>query len=145
MLRRIVDHRWIDAYTAAGLIQDTAAVATGALAKLARTTLDGRPVIVALDGVPDTAEPVWVMSASARSSLQTLDNEYARSRSSSSRESIARGYVLARGRISSTELAGLVGADRTNVGAVLKGLEEEGIVRPAWPSRRGKGFHYVRT
>ncbi len=145
MLRRIVEHRWIDAYTAAGLIQDTAAVATGALAKLARTTLDGRPVIVALDGVPDTAEPVWVMSASARSSLQTLDNEYARSRSSSSRESIARGYVLARGRISSTELAGLVGADRTNVGAVLKGLEEEGIVCPAWPSRRGKGFHYVRT
>lgn len=143
LLRHMVDHRWVDAYTAAGLIQDTIAVATGALAKLARTTIDGRPVILPLDGVPDTAEAVWIMSAAARSTLQELDDDYARSRPSTSRETVARGYVLARGRISSTELAGLVGADRTNVGTVLKGLEEEGIVRPAWPARRGKGFHYV--
>ncbi|GAA1722455.1 ATP-binding protein [Isoptericola hypogeus] len=143
ILRHIVDQRWIDAFTAAGLIQDTVAVATGALARVGRTMLDGRPVIVRLDGVPDTAEPVWTLSSASRSRLHALDSEISRSRLSPSRESTARAYVLARGR--STELAGLVGADRTNVGTVLKGLEDEGVVRPSWPSRRGKGFHYVRV
>jgi len=46
-----------------------------------------------------------------------------------------------RGRISSTELASLVGAYASNVGAVLKRVEEDGVLGPSRASRRGAGFY----
>lgn len=51
-------------------------------------------------------------------------------------------YARARGRISSTELASLVGDYASNVGTVLKRLEEDGVLAPSRASRRGKGFYY---
>lgn len=50
-----------------------------------------------------------------------------------------------KGRVSTTELASIVGAHATNVGSVLEGLEAEGALRGARPGRREAGFFYVPT
>ena len=48
----------------------------------------------------------------------------------------------ARGRISSTELASIVGAAPPNVGPVLRKLEGQGQLEPGRQVRRGPGFFY---
>lgn len=142
ILRQLVDVGWIDPLAAARLIQDTVAAANGALAKLSRARL-GRAVLISrVIGVPESAEPAWQLTADAHESLARFDSEQGRQRSWPSRAAVAASYVSARGRISSTELGSLVHADPTNMGPVLRGLEDEELIEPAWPSRRGKGFYY---
>ncbi|WP_277209348.1 ATP-binding protein [Isoptericola croceus] len=145
ILRQLVDRGWTDALRAAHLIQDTAAAAAGALRRLARVRIENAPLIDSLAGVPESAEPAWVLTVAAKGALHELDEQLGHRRRTPSRDALGRDYVTARGRISSAELGGLVGADPTNMGAALRRLEDEGIVKPAWPSRRGRGFHYVRA
>ncbi|MDO8143946.1 ATP-binding protein [Isoptericola sp. 178] len=143
VLRQLVDRRWTDPLQSSRLIQDTVERASGVLARLSRASVGGRPLVQRLNGVPDSADPVWTLTSAARERLSDLDQELAYTRPIPRRETIARDYVRERGRISSTELGGLVDASPTNVGGTLRILEDEGLVEPAWPSRRGKGFHYV--
>lgn len=51
-------------------------------------------------------------------------------------------YAAARGRISSTELGSLTYSSPSNVGAVLRELEEAGRLIPSRANRRGAGFYY---
>jgi ATP-dependent DNA helicase RecG len=64
-------------------------------------------------------------------------------RRSLQRRDIALDYARARGRISSTELASIFNAAPTNVGTVLKGLKQEGLLTPGRENRRGPGFFYL--
>lgn len=100
----------------------------------------GSPIIEGAAGVPAEAEDAWALSRSARRDLEALDA--GQGRPWPDRARVAAGYAAARGRISSTELAGLVGAQSSNVGAVLRGLEEAGLLEASRPNRRGKGFFY---
>ena len=142
ILRHVVAVGWVDAASVAPLIQDTEAVAKGALAKLARARFRGHPVISPVDGAPVHADAPWRLQRLARLGLEVSDGRFERVRSWPTRESIAASYAAARGRISSTELASLVYASPNNMGTTLKGLEQEGVLAPAWPSRRGQGFYY---
>ena len=83
-----------------------------------------------------------------RGSTQTaeqVDCHYRWSSRRPVRRSNAHSHARDRGRISSTELASIVGAQRPNVTAVLRELEEDGLLHPAFPSGRGRGFHYLSS
>lgn len=142
ILRQLVGMGWIDPLRAATTMQDTVGAASGAIAKLSRTSILREPIIETIIGFPDGTDPVWRLSERAAGLLRELDDEANRSRPWPSRERVASSYARARGRISSTELASLVGAYSSNVGPVLKRLEEDGVLAPSRTTRRGKGFYY---
>lgn len=142
ILRQLVATGWIDPLRAAMTIQDTVSAASGALAKLSRASILGAPIVEAITGCPDGTDPAWRLSHTAADLLRQLDDQVNRTRVWPSRERVAASYAKARGRIGSTELASLVGAYASNVGTVLKRLEEDGVLAPSRASRRGKGFYY---
>lgn len=114
----------------------------GALAKLSKASVLHAPIIEPIAGSPDGTDPVWRLSRTSADLLRQLDEQVNRNRVWPSRERVAASYAKARGRISSTELASLVGAYASNVGAVLKRLEEDGLLAPSRASRRGTDFYY---
>lgn len=142
LLRSLVDQRWLDIERAMPLLQLNDLETRGALSRAQTVLLDGRPVVVEVDGLPDSDDPPLRLSHAAAHRLSSLDEQVVRSRSAPSRRSIALSYAQARGRVSSTELASISHTQRTNVSSVLKDLEDEGLLRPAFPSGRGRGFHY---
>lgn len=128
ILRQLASTGWIDPLRAATTIQDTVGAASGALAKLSRASVLHAPIIEPIAGSPDGIDPVWRLSRTSADLLRQLDEQVNRNRVWPSRERVAASYAKARGRISSTELASLVGAYASNVGAVLKRLEEDGLL-----------------
>lgn len=106
------------------------------------------PLIEPVAGVPVHAPPAWHLSSSAVKALTQRAEESvapvpARKWRSPDRSEVALSWVGARGRISTTELGSIVGAHPTNVNSVLRGLEAQGLLRPARPNRRGAGFFYL--
>lgn len=142
VLRRVVREGWADVATVAPLIQLTVEEARGAIKVVAGLRHAGVPLIERVSGVPAGAEETWRLSTPAKVALDRLDEAQGRRRAWPSRPMIAAGYAAARGRISSTELASIVDAHASNVGGVLKALEDEGVVTPSRDNRRGKGFFY---
>lgn len=143
ILRHLVAHRWIDVATASPLLQRSDAETEEALLDLHRGVFDGRPVIERVVGTPSDQPGAWRLSGSLVTGLQRADERVAFHRRWAHRRDIALTYARARGRISSTELAAVVGAAAPNVQAVLKGLEEEGLLVPGRANRRGPGFFFV--
>lgn len=144
-LRQLITVGWLDAATLGTAIQDTEEVAAATLDQLSTVTISGANVIKPVLGVPGAAAPAWTLSEESRAALTRNDSAQGRARPAIPRDTVAASYARARGRISSTELGSLVSANPSNMGTVLKALEDEGKLRPSWPSRRGQGFHYVWT
>ena len=142
LLRRLVDVGWVDEQQAAPLIQLTVEEARGAVLRLARATVGGQPLLTLVEGTPDGTTGVWRLSPSAVDALSTRDRAVGRTRQLPSRTEIARTYAAARGRISTTELGSLTGANATNVGSTLKAMATEGVLTPSSPAGRGRGFFY---
>lgn len=145
LLRRLVEHWWVDVRTAAPLLQLSDLEAAGALENLRGVTVDGAGVLEPVAGVPASYEPAWRLSEAARAAVGEEDEESGAVRRTPSRADVALDWARARGRISSTELASVVGAHPTNVQNVLKALEEAGLLEAGRPSRRGPGFFYRPT
>lgn len=145
LLRHLVDEGWVDVRTAAPILQLNRAETQGAIMRLTQAKLLRSSVVSLVPGVPDDEPPAWRLSTAARSALQKRDSAVRSSRTWPSRERIARSYARERGRISTTEFGGLIGASPTNVGGVLKKLERAGDLRPSRPNRRGPGFFYLST
>lgn len=143
VLRSVLDQGWVDVDSAARVIQDSTGVARSTIQALTGAAGRDFAPLQAVEGTVENVGQAWRLSHEAEDVLRALDAEYGRVRYWPDRESIARSYVTHRGRISSTELGSLTRVSPSNVGAVLKGLEREGLVKPSWPSRRGKGFHYL--
>lgn len=142
VLNRVLLEGWTDVGTAAPILQLNVEETRGVVTRLGNATIEGVPVITLASGVPASAEPAWHLTEAAASVLARIDVAQNQARSWPSRERVAMSYSRARGRISSTELGSLVGASSTNVGVVLKELEKQALLAPAWPSRRGRGFYY---
>lgn len=99
-----------------------------------------------IDGVPESASvPSIALSADGADELSALRRAAGVASRDLPREQIARSYARARGRVSTTELGSIVGAARTNVGSVLRGLERQGELAPSRENRRGPGFFYHYT
>lgn len=144
-ITRLVQTGWIDPVTTARVIQDTVTTSRATLGALAKASVNGEPLLTPIDGVPEDQEPAWRLSEQATALLHARTDEAGTSRAWPSRESVAATYAAHRGRISSTELGSLLGMAPNNVGSTLRQLEHDGVLRPAWPSRRGRGFHYVHA
>lgn len=142
ILRKLVEAGWVDTPGAAHLIQLTHEEARGALLRVSHARVDGHPLIELTAGVPEGTEPVWHPTQAARDALLTRSQAEGRARVLPSRTEVARSYAAARGRISSTELGSLVGANPSNVGSALKALAAEGVLEPSTPAGRGRGFFY---
>ena len=145
LLRHLVDEGWVDVRTAVPLLQLNRAETHGAIKRLTEARIQGANAVSLIPGVSDDEPPAWGLSVWARSALQKRDSAVRGSRPWPSRARVARSYARERGRISTTELGGLVGASPTNVGGVLKELETAGDLRPSRANRRGPGFYYFST
>ena len=138
-----ITYGWLDARVLAPYLQVSEAEANDAIATLADLTADGRPVLIDVRGTPPGTPHAKAFSEHARTSLTALEANRSIRRSWPTREDVAQSYAAARGRISTTELADLVGALATNVGYVLSSLEDQGVLTPSREQRRGAGFHYL--
>ncbi len=145
LLRHLIDEGWLDARTAAPVLQLNGAETEGSIARLASATIRDQVVVKVVPGVPDDEPPAWCLTVLGRAALDRRDQAHGTHRTLPSRSRIARSYAQLRGRISTTELGGLIGASPTNVGGVLKELEQEGELRPSRANRRGPGFYYIST
>lgn len=142
ILRHLVDRVWIDETTAAALTQVSRAESRSMLERLHTATVGGGTILEAVSGVPDAVPQAWRLGEAAAQLLAALDQETGIQRTVPDRRALAADYARARGRISTTELASLVGGHASNMGAPLRALETEGFLEPSNASRRGRGFFY---
>ncbi len=140
---RLVEHGWVDENELAPYLQVTVVEARDTLRTLLTVAIGESPVVIPVAGTPNGSPSAYALSAPAKDALARADAEAGYRRRWPSREEIALSFARARGRISSTELASIVGASAPNVGAVLAALAEDGNLFPSRPVRRGAGFHYL--
>lgn len=143
LLRRLVHDLWVDAASTVAYLQLDDTETRAALRTLATLTAGDAPIAVEVAGTPNGAEPAWALSAEARRLLTSDDQVAGTSRRTPDRATTALAWARARGRVSTTELASIVGANPANVSAVLRGLEERDLLAPSRPNRSGRGFYYV--
>lgn len=134
--------RWIDGDVAGRRLQVSPAEAHDSLNRFVGIGFEGGPAVRAVEGTPADSPIALVLSDNAALRLTELDAEAGWRPVAPNRRSIALGYAAIRGRISTTELGSLVGAHPTNVGSVLRALEDEGRLEPSRANRRGSGFFY---
>lgn len=142
-LDRLVQRWWVDPPDLAPYLQVITGEAEQTVEHLRHLTLKGRPATFDVQGVPSArATSVVGLQASAWRELKELSEQAGFVRRDPSRESVAESYARHAGRISTTELGSIVDAQPTNVGAVLRRLEEQGLLEPSRANRRGPGFFY---
>jgi ATP-dependent DNA helicase RecG len=142
IVNTVVQHGWIDVVRAARRLQVSAGEAQDSLNRMVRIGFDGRAALQLVDGTPADADIALVLGRRALARLDELDALAGWRQERPSRKTVALDYAAARGRISTTELGSLVGANPTNVGGVLKSLADEGLLEPSRANRRGPGFYY---
>lgn len=130
---------WLDAPTAAPVLQRPVGETGEAIEQLRRARVDSAPMVAAVRGVPPASDPAYRLTKAARSllarRLRPLTGPEAR-------RGLALDWARARCRASSTEVADLTGVSSTTAGKVLSGLAEEGLLVGSRESRRGRGFFY---
>jgi ATP-dependent DNA helicase RecG len=139
----IIDHLcrcgWIDPTTAVPVLQRPVGEATVALHRLlgARAKSD-QPIVVRVRGIPAGLPDAYRLSQATRLALSTTVP-------SSARNERILAWARARGRVSSTEVADLFDISTVRAGAVLSGMEAEGMLRAGRANRMGRGFFYMPT
>lgn len=143
-LHHLTAQRWTDPEVLAPILQVSVEESRQAIERLGDHSYGGRPLCHQIDGAPTSVPwPSVALSTSALEGLHSLRHDAGTSTSRAlTRDHIARSYAQAHGRISTTELGSILSADPTNIGRVLRGLEDQGVLEPSRPNRRGAGFYY---
>lgn len=143
-LKHLAEYGWIDARLGQGVLQVSEIEAYSALRRTERCTLRGGSVVEVVKGVPGENPPAWTLTRSARSALQQAGERrgWRAQAPEITPRSAALHWAASRGRVSTPELASILGASPTNVSRHLRELEAEGLLRPSRPSRSGRGFFY---
>ncbi|VEI13519.1 ATP-binding protein [Trueperella bialowiezensis] len=142
-LRRIATLGWTDADDLEPYLQVTHSEAEQVIDALLSLDLKGKPVVQEVQGVPVGSPTVVSLGADAYSALVNPSAGAPAWIRRAEPAAIAKRYAEHRGRISTTELASIVGGYSSNMGVYLTALEDDGVLKPSRPSRRGPGFHYV--
>ncbi len=140
----IIDHLtrrgWIDPASASPVLQRPLVEAEAALERLARARIGEGALITSVRGVPGDQPPAWCMSEPARAKLAERMKALA---TPARRTASIMEWALARGRVSSTEAADIVGVSQAYAGTLLTELESEGKLVGSRETKLGRGFHYV--
>lgn len=139
-IAHLLTNGWVDVDTAAPVIQRTRGETEGALMRLATVKVSGSPLIARIHGVPAGNPVGYRLSDAARSRLR---GRRAALDSPDGRRAQILAWAQARGRVSSTEAADLAGLSVPTAGAVLGGLEADGLLRPGRERKAGRGFFYI--
>ncbi len=132
---------WVDARTAAPVLQRPLIEAEAALERLEEARTDRVSLIVTVQGAPDGAPSAYRLSDRAR---EILGSRTSMLRTLEGRKQLISHWARHRGRVSSTEAADLAGISSTYAASeVLPELEQEGVLLPSRANRRGRGFHYL--
>ena len=131
---------WVDVEHAIPVLQRPFVEAKAAIDRLARTAVDGSPVIVRIQGVPPGDPDAYRLSDEVRARVSGRIEHLT---SPSGRTALIRGWARARGRVSTTETADLTGLSVPYAGTLLGNMEEEGFLVPARKNKIGRGFYYL--
>lgn len=145
LLRRLVDHCWFDVASAAPLLQLNAAETAGAIRAFLDVRIDDHPLAEPVAGVPSDTPPAWALSPAARAALATEDEEVGWHRPLPDRPTVALAWARHRGRVSTTELASIIGNHPNSMNRVLQRLKEAGYLSPSRVASTGRGFFYLPT
>ncbi len=140
IIDHLTRHGWIDIEHAAPLLQRPTAETSAAIAQLGEVSVQRNRLIVPVDGVPKGKPPAWRLGNRARRVLRSRTSELT---SPDGRRRVILEWAAARGRVSSTETADLVGVSVPYAGTLLGDLENAGLLRPGRAQRMGRGFYYV--
>ncbi len=140
LLEALCRRGWVDAQTAAPVLQRRIVEMDERLDRLARVFLEGKPIVTPVKGAPPSGPRVYRLSAPAR---KRLAGRLAPLSDREAHRDMALQWARTRGRVSSTELADLTGVHASTAARMLKALSEEGLLIPSSEVRAGRGFHYI--
>jgi ATP-dependent DNA helicase RecG len=138
----LVGRGWIDMPRAARLLQVSDEEALDSLNRMAGIRFEGGAALRDVEGTPTDSATAYVLRHRPLARLLEFDRDAGWHHDRPARKALALDYAKARGRISTTELGSLVNAAPTNVGGILRSLEDEGLLEPSRTVRRGAGFYY---
>ncbi len=131
---------WFDVNSAYPVLQKSPTETTEAIDRLERTTLSGQSLISVIEGIPVDSPDAWRLSNAARLRLADRLEVLA---GPGNRQRLITGWARHRGRVSSTEVADLLGLSTSHSNTILTSLSEDGLLKPGRETRRGRGFYYV--
>jgi ATP-dependent DNA helicase RecG len=138
LLNHLITEGWVDTQRAARVLQKSPVEAERVLAQLGDVTFDAEGVVVPVAGTANS--PAWRLSNRARRELAPRLGKWL---PPAARARLVAGWARHRGRVTTTEVADLVGIAVNAAGELLKALEEQGQLAPGRATRLGRGFFYV--
>lgn len=97
-------------------------------------------MITEVEGTPAEDPPAWRAASEARFALSSRMVQH---QVGSGRQRLILDWARNRNRVSSAEVADLTGLSQTYASTLLQGMEEDGLLSPSRPNRRGRGFYYL--
>ncbi len=140
MLELIRAQGWIDATTAAPVLQRQVSDMPQRLDMLNQARLPGSSLVAPVKGIPVGSPPAYRLSKRSKSMLGSRMVHFD---GPEARHDLAIRWAEARGRISSTELADLTDTNPATATRTLQECEDDGLLVPSRSNRRGRGFHYL--
>lgn len=142
LLREVVSSSWFDVTTVAPLLQLNAAETAEAVHAFTQITVDSATLVEPVAGVPQSHAPAWHLTSTAAAALASEDAAVGRPRALPDRASVAMSWARRRGRVSSTEVASILGVSPPALNRLLQGLRDDGLLEPSRASGTGRGFFY---
>jgi ATP-dependent DNA helicase RecG len=138
LLRHLIVNGWIDAASAAPIVQRPSGESEASLNRLASVRLGTEPLMTPVDGVPAGSLPAWRPSRFIQGHVGLLPYLVL----PEARSSMLLAWASHRGRISSTEAADLGDITVPYAGTLLSALAGDGLLQPGRANRAGRGFFY---
>lgn len=139
LLDMLMEEGWFDAARAAPVLQRSLAETRESIDRLAQATLSNQPILTLVSGTPPEDDPAWRLSDAARAALQSRVGTHL---DGAGRLRLILRWAVGRGRVSSSEASDISGVSQNYANTLLQKLEEDGLLDPSRPQRRGRGFFY---
>ena len=140
LIDHLASNHWVDAAIAEAPLQRSRGETEAAIERALRVEFESEPVLAAIKGIPANAERAYRLSDRARTQLA---GTLARLDSPADRSDAIVRWAHHRGRVSSTEVADLLGLSVVRAGQILTELENGGLLAPGRETKAGRGFFYV--
>jgi ATP-dependent DNA helicase RecG len=137
VLNLLLGSGWVDSRAAAPYLQKSEIESSAVLQRLAATQFERDPVVQA---IPSPGDPAYRLSDKARDELAARLTSWLPSKK---RADLVVTWAGHRGRVSTTEIADIVGTTVARASQLLKSLEDDGLLAPGRANRQGRGFFYV--